>query len=290
MKFSKLAVALLASTALPVFATAITTDIIAVVDESGSMGGEHAWITGMITSLDTALAAEAGADPYNAQFGLVGFGANSTHGTPGHSHAVGGGEFGTSGQFVTAAGGLITSGGFEDGYSGIDVALGYTGQANSVRNLILVTDEDRDNGNGALTYSSIETALSDDKALLNAVLNVSIKCGDNSTALGVDSAGTGYKADGLGGFTTCAGGKYGGSGSGSSWTDYGLMALGTGGAVWDLNQLRAGGNTALSFTAAFVDIKVEETIIHQASEPASLGLLGLGLAGLAWTRKKAKKA
>ncbi|MCR8922388.1 PEP-CTERM sorting domain-containing protein [Dasania sp. GY-MA-18] len=283
MKFTKLAVAILASTALPVFATAITTDIVTVVDESGSMGGEHAWIGGMITSLDTALAAEAGADPFSAQYGLVGFGGGGGH-TGGHSHLVGGGEFGTAAEFNTATGGLLLNGFLEDGYSGINTALGYTGQANSVRNIILVTDEDRDTHDAGLSYASMAADLASDKALLNAVINSSIYCGDNSVALGMDSDGTGYKADGSGGFTTCAGAY--GSGN-SSWNDYALLAFGTGGAAWDLNQLRAGGLTADSFTAAFVDIKVQETIIR-TPEPSSLGLLGLGLAGLIWGRKKAK--
>ena len=180
----------------------------------------------------------------------------------------------------------MLNGGTEDGYSGIDTALGYTTQANSIRNLILVTDEDRDTLSGsALSYASIAADLASDNALLNAVINSSIFCGDNTAALGMDSTGTGYQADGAGGFTTCAS-AYGSVNN--SWNDYGLLALGTGGAVWDLNKLRAGGTTADSFTAAFVNIKVKETITRNVPEPGSLGLLGLGLASLAWGRKKAK--
>ncbi|WP_026244342.1 PEP-CTERM sorting domain-containing protein [Dasania marina] len=291
MKLSKLAVAVFASTALPVMATAITTDIIAVVDESGSMSGEHAWLSGMISSLDTALAAAAGVDPFSAQYGLTGFGGTSGSGGvhyAGHEHTVGGGSLGTAAEFGTATGTLVLTGGTEDGYSGIDTALGYTTQANSIRNLILVTDEDRDTVDGGLSYASIAAGLASDKALLNAVINSSIYCGDNTTALGMDSTGTGYKADGAGGFTTCASAYGSNIGSNLSWDHYGALALGTGGAAWDLTQLRAGGLTADSFTAAFVNIKVKETITRNVPEPGSLGLLSLGLASLAWSRKKAK--
>lgn len=287
---STLAAAVAAATfSVSALATPITTDVIAVVDESGSMGGEHAWLSGMISGLDAGLITRAAGDPVSAQYGLVGFGGSSSHGTTGHQHNVGGGQFGTATEFGTATSGLTLGGYSEDGYSGINTALNYNLRGNAATNIILVTDEDRDVEQAGLNYSNILSALQNQDALLNAVLNISVSCGDGRTALGVsdDGAGglTGYTATLNGGFTSCTGATVV-SGFGTTVNDYVNLALASGGAAWDLNQLRAGGQTAASFTAAFIDIKVEEIVTQQVPEPAGLGLLGLGLAGLGFMRKR----
>jgi len=256
-------------------------DIVAVVDESGSMSGEHAWLGTMVGSVDTGLSVK-GLTPN--QYGLTGFGGGSTHFAP-HKHLVGGAEFGSAAQFSTAAGGLVISGSQEDGWAGINYAItNYTYRAAAAKNLILVTDEDRDN-TAALTYAGVLASLTGGNFLLNVVVDARWRqIGTTNQCLGIDAAGNCYLADGSGGYTKVAGYTFF-SDFGTTTEDYVNLALATGGAAWDLNLLRAGGLTAQSFTEAFVDIKVQEIIV-QTPEPLSLLLLGAGFIGLGILRRR----
>ncbi len=264
---------------------ATTADVIFVVDESGSMSGEHAWLATMVSQLDTALNT---AGVTGNRFGLVGFGAANSggHSVAGHNHVVGGGDFGTAAQLATATGGLVLTGGTEDGWDGIDQALNnYTFRSGAAVNIILVTDEDRDAFNTGLSYSGILNGLLAKGALLNAVINASFKTDLTSatanTVLGIDADGNGYKADGSGGYTSQTGGVAT-SGAGTTIADYVDLALASGGAAWNLNLLRAGGNTTASFTDAFVDIKVQE-IVNQNPVPdtgSTMALLGVAMIGM----------
>lgn len=244
-----------------------TADVLFVVDESGSMDTEHAWLGTVIGDLDAALVA-AGAT--GNRYGLVGYGADvSGHGGQqrAHKHAVGGGDWGTAAQFRGATSALVTEGGTEDGWQAIDFALdNYTFRGNARVNVVLVTDEDRDTNGYSGSYSDIRAKLTSPKSrvLLNAVVNASFRDGGGQVALGRDSAGNAYVTDGRGGYTTSPG-AVAVSGDGNTLKDYVDLAVATGGAAWDLNRLRAGGLTATSFTAAFVDIKVREIIGHDVA-------------------------
>lgn len=236
----------------------LAADVIVVIDESGSMSGEQRWIGEMIPLLDNNLQQYGiGSEAQANMYGLVGFGSRSV--VP-RALEIDGEKMGLVADFQAASDRLVTSGGTEDGWRGIDFALNeYPRRNGAAVNIILATDEDRDNTNSAITYESVRTLLDDNSALLNAVVNARIRCSDGRRALGMDSLGTGYVVDGEGGFTQCEG-AYATSGSGRTVDHYVDLAMENGGAAWDLAVLRSGGKNAESFTKALLDIKVEEIL------------------------------
>ncbi|MBL9136565.1 MAG: hypothetical protein JNK85_11880 [Verrucomicrobiales bacterium] len=252
-------------------------DVIVVMDESGSMATEQDWISDMIPALENGLLAKgvgSGATPN--RYALIGFGSFSDE----SGRVVS--AFTDAASAVTASGNFVTSGDTEDGYQGISYALNNLGFRGGAKvNVILITDEDRDVVNGALSAASIESALERRAALLNVVINNPFSAPGPVAAIGVDADGNAYVADGLGDYTVSAGGVVG-NGIGTTEVDYPPVAFstGAGGAAWNLNLLRAGGLSADSFTKAFVDIKVEE-ITTQPVPEASTVISVIGLAGLA---------
>lgn len=290
--FSKLIAGVVLAATLGIASTAraaTTSDTIVIIDESGSMSGEQAWIQNMIQALDIELQA---AGVTNNRYGLVGFGSRGRTGDAlGRSLNVGSGLFGNATEFATSASSnLLTNGSFEDGYSGIDYALNnYTFRNGAAKNIIFVTDEDRDNGNSALSFSSTLSSLQSGGYLFNSVLNNKFSGDGGQNALGIDFNNNAYYADGSGGVTTTGGGLVG-NGYRSTETDYVPLSLQTKSASWDLNQLRRGGLFADSFTKAFVDIKVQEIVTDPGTsvpEPASM--LGLGVMATAGAVSVAKK-
>ena len=191
---------------------------------------------------------------------------------------------------------MVNNGLTEDGYQAMDFALNNTSfrSGNIARQMVLITDEGRainnhtNNGNTdgrLLGFSDIESALKGLDIQLNTIVDAELYDGFGNEALGVAANNDAFVENGAGSFN-----KKKGSGvikrSSSTKKDYINLAHNTGGAAWDLNQLREGGTTQASFSEAFTDIKVEEIKdSNKVPTPASLLLLGTGLLALGGSRR-----
>ncbi len=125
----------------------IASDVVWVIDTSGSMGDDIAQVKSRITDFNTAML-NAGID---IRYGLVRFGGTASLIQDITTFSVfnqAGGAF----QTLTANGG-----GTEDGSAAIQVAMGATFRNNVIRNIIVVTDE---NDDVSTNRAALNTALS----------------------------------------------------------------------------------------------------------------------------------
>jgi RHS repeat-associated protein len=166
--------------------------------------------------------------------------------------------FGSADELSGATQYLVAGGLIEDGYQAINTALeGLSFRPGAAVSVVLITDEDRDVVDSSLSFGSIQNALNANDVQLDTIVSNTFRDGNSNVVLGIDANNTGYQADGAGGFITRSGVV---ANNGGSKTDYVDLAQSVGGTAWDLNQLRAGGLTAQSFTEAFVDIKTQEIL------------------------------
>ncbi|WP_207540455.1 vWA domain-containing protein [Sabulicella rubraurantiaca] len=249
-------------------AAPIRTDIVFVVDESGSMGGVQANLRNNIAAFANILSA-GGVD---ARYALVGYGDSNV--VPRLISNVT-----DASSFATAAQGLRTNGGTEPGYSAIAFALnGLDNQsstlnfrANSLTNIILITDEPSIGdactvsrplcvNAAAVTAAVADSLLKSRQALLNSVLS-------NSDTIAA----------------------------------YGNLTTSNGGQVFDLSQFGSPNQQVVQqFVTTFANAKLQEIVDtcqtnpnlpgcnpNGTPVPAPGGLLLLigGLAGLGAARR-----
>jgi ribosomal protein S28E/S33 len=165
MKLKKVLSAAVASALIGLSASAnaaILADVVWVIDTSGSMGPDIAQVKQRILEFDTAMINNG----INAHYGAVRFGGAASliqDITTFSTFSAVGSPF----SLLTANGG-----GTEDGSAALQVALGASFRSNTVRNFILVTDENDDvsNNRQALTDALAATA---ENELINIIGNPS---------------------------------------------------------------------------------------------------------------------
>jgi len=257
--FSRLLAAVAASFcvfAAPAQAQQRTGQIVFVVDESGSMSGEHSFLQSFAPALEQQLLA-AGLN--SIQFGLVGYGNSAV--VP-RQFLIGGQPFGSAADFATAAGGLVISGGTEDGYAGIQYALDnytFASGANTAV-IVLVTDEDRDNTNNALTFNVILVNLQNANVSLSAIIDQTINGPGGEVGIGTNGVVT-YVDVNNDGVPEEVGAPTFGSGAGTTDADYTQLVLSfSEGCVADLSQLRSGGTASQAFAASLARCLIQQAL------------------------------
>ena len=225
-------------------AQSFTSDFVFVVDESGSLAEEQSGVARAVAGLDTTLSTFSSGNRY----GLVGFGSATE--TAGRSIPVGGGLFGTAPEFETAAQDLRLDGGTEDGYSGLDLAFRTYGpelRNEAERFVVIVTDEDRDILDNAVTRQTILDAAAAQNVSINGGVEQSLlgPGGESLVAVFENEAGdlVGFARQPDGDLVQVEGATFGPA-FGTTRGDYVDLILQTGGVVLDVSQFDEFGDVA----------------------------------------------
>lgn len=242
-------------------------DMAVVIDESGSMAGEHNQFIGTyVDNLDQFLNNQG---VTLNQYGLVGFGGSSFQTASANEAGRETGSalyrhfwlqrgpddvWGSSTDFDNTTAELTTSGGTEDGYRAIDYTFrNYTFRPTVGKAIMLITDEDRDNDTSNLQTSHlpqgmtelekayIESELQRTGTTVHAVVDQRFMDADGNAAIAIvgddPATGTAYVQLADGTIVKKTGFQYG-TASSNTQADYTEVALKTGGIVIDIDALR----------------------------------------------------
>lgn len=248
--------------------------VVFVVDESGSMVGEHQWLKTMAVTLEQNLNAR---DVQGNQYALVGFASPN----PTRQDALGriiplgprGQHCGTANELRSSLAGLHVDGRREDGFSAMGMALSdlscmqerQAQQQNdrvTACQIILISDEDRD-PETPWTFDQVLNELARHDCILNVVIwgrfRGKSQSGQHVRALGIDRRGRAVVATpNLRDFSFLPDGEFvKDTGYGTTKEDYIMMANETSGGAWDLDMLRT-EEYREAFTKGFIAAKVEE--------------------------------
>lgn len=198
-------------------------------------------------------------------FSLIGFGRGMVNGITGIILS----ELAPQAVFLDALDQLQSSGVAEDGYAALEFAILNTEtRSDTVKQLILVTDEDRHEIRTDLDRNTIEKIILESGYVLNVVVNQGFLAdpnNDRSHAMGLDSNGTAYV------FNPTSSDLYSSSPGGvvaftpfsffpDTFDDYVDLAFSVGGAAWDLNFVVEGEPLSLALAQAFAEVKIAEVM------------------------------
>ncbi|KAJ8602974.1 hypothetical protein CTAYLR_001589 [Chrysophaeum taylorii] len=247
------------------------------MDESGSMFGEQAWLPGELSAIFANVEAR-NFTSFNVLC-VSGFGGTES------PRDLGCSWFTSSTDYDATFEPFVLDGFLEDGYQGLELAVNISATfiaehretfdaacTSVVRAAILVTDEDRDVIDAALTYDAIADLLREDDWILNVIVSIAV----SDSTIGVNRHGGTIEATGNGTYAETPAGTVDNrtvsSYAGNTKADYVDLAWDNAGIAWNLEVLREGGASAESFSSAFVDVKVEE-ITSQTFSPTEAPVL-----------------
>ena len=206
-----------------------------------------------------------GAGSRENYFSLIGFGRDNPQELTGVILS----ELGPQGTFLDALDKLQSSGVAEDGYAALEFAIQNTvTRPDTVKQLILVTDEDRRVIRNDLNRDAIEKIIAESGYVLNVVVNqgfLADPANNGSHAMGLDNDMNAYV------FDDSNPSLYSSSQGGvvnftpftffpNTYEDYVDLAFSVGGAAWDINFVVVGEPLSLALARAFAVVKVDEVM------------------------------